>query len=420
MTRSANTPVNTAGKGPAAASAASTYEIRVAGHLDDHWAATLGDLTLVRLDDGTTSLTGPVLDQAHLHGVLAGVRDVGVPLLGVRTLDPGEDEASITASRRGVRAWGAAVLLAAQRVLHPGEGVRAWGGAVQLGAERVVHPGRWLWLRAMAWLLLLFFVTGLAFGLPLQWAADHLPADDAGWGLLGTLVACASALAAYSLAVRFGEGRAVCELAPRPAIGDLAVGVVLGLVMMTALMAALAAAGLYDISSSGTGSAWTGLSLAMQAAVTEELWTRALVFRLLWRAFGPLPALLVSALAFAALHLSNPGATLLSAATVAAAGLMFCGLYALTGRLWLPIGVHFAWNLAQGSLFGATVSGGDLGGSVLVSTPRAGVPGWWTGASFGPEASILALVLVGLVAALTIRAARRPIAYAKGQRVRHA
>jgi hypothetical protein len=63
------------------------YEIRVAGHLDDHWAATLGDLTLVRLDDGTTSLTGPVVDQARLHGVLTRIRDLGVPLLTLRTLD---------------------------------------------------------------------------------------------------------------------------------------------------------------------------------------------------------------------------------------------------------------------------------------------------------------------------------------------
>jgi RimJ/RimL family protein N-acetyltransferase len=67
--------------------ASTTYEIRVVGHLDDHWAATLGDLTLVRLDDGTTSLTGPVVDQARLHGVLARVRDLGVPLLTLRTLD---------------------------------------------------------------------------------------------------------------------------------------------------------------------------------------------------------------------------------------------------------------------------------------------------------------------------------------------
>ena len=67
--------------------ATATYEIWVLGHLDDHWAGTLGTAGLVRLDDGTTSLTGPVIDQAHLHGVLARIRDLGVTLLALRTRD---------------------------------------------------------------------------------------------------------------------------------------------------------------------------------------------------------------------------------------------------------------------------------------------------------------------------------------------
>jgi membrane protease YdiL (CAAX protease family) len=114
----------------------------------------------------------------------------------------------------------------------------------------------------------------------------------------------------------------------------------------------------------------------------------------LWRAVGPVPAFAACAAVFAALHLANPGANPLAGATVAVAGVMFCALYALTGRLWLPIGVHAGWNLAQGYLFGAAVSGGDLGGSVTVSTARAGAPTWLTGGAFGPEASIVALILV--------------------------
>jgi hypothetical protein len=78
-----------AGVGPTGPTATgpATYEIRVAGHLDDHWAATLDHLTLVRLEDGTTSLTGPLVAQAQLHGLLARIRDLGVPLLALRTLD---------------------------------------------------------------------------------------------------------------------------------------------------------------------------------------------------------------------------------------------------------------------------------------------------------------------------------------------
>jgi RimJ/RimL family protein N-acetyltransferase len=70
------------------APATSTYEIRLAGHLDDHWAAVLGDLDLTRLDDGTTALTGDVADQAQLHGLLARVRDLGVTLVSLRTVEP--------------------------------------------------------------------------------------------------------------------------------------------------------------------------------------------------------------------------------------------------------------------------------------------------------------------------------------------
>ena len=79
------------------------------------------------------------------------------------------------------------------------------------------------------------------------------------------------------------------------------------------------------------------------------------------------------------------------------AGLMFCALYTLTGRLWVPIGLHLAWNFAQGSLFGAAVSGGDLGGSVAHSTARDAAGAWLTGGTFGPEASVLALLPISLV-----------------------
>jgi hypothetical protein len=182
----------------------------------------------------------------------------------------------------------------------------------------------------------------------------------------------------------------------------------LGLLMMAALMSILAVTGLYNVTVVGGAPAWTGLGLALQAAVTEELWMRALLFRLLWRAVGPVPAFAVAALVFAALHLPNAGVNALSVATVAVAGLMFCALYALTGRLWLPIGLHLTWNFSQGYLFGATVSGDSLGSSVAVSTARPGAPAWLTGGEFGPEASLFALLLVSAVTAAALRSARPP------------
>lgn len=260
----------------------------------------------------------------------------------------------------------------------------AWGvPPVQLGDRRVLHPGRRRWLRALAWLVLLFFLTAGTFGLPLQWAIDHLPPKDPALQLVGLIGACMFALVCYTAAVRLGEGRDCSELALRRAPAGLAAGALLGLVMMTALMGLLVSTGAHDITVLGSAPAWSGVGLALQAAITEELWMRALLFRLLWRAFGPIPALAITASIFGALHLANPGATALAGASVAMAGVMFCALYAVTDGLWLPIGVHAAWNFAQGYLFGAAVSGGSPGDSIAVSTARAGAPIWLTGGEFG-------------------------------------
>jgi hypothetical protein len=62
-----------------------TYAIRVDGHLDDHWSDWLGALALTHDEDGGTTLTVAVADQAQLHGVLAGLRDIGAVLTELRT-----------------------------------------------------------------------------------------------------------------------------------------------------------------------------------------------------------------------------------------------------------------------------------------------------------------------------------------------
>jgi hypothetical protein len=64
----------------------SDYTFHVQAHLDDHWAAWLGNLSVTRNDDGTSTLVGPITDQAELHGVLAKLRDLGITLIGVTPL----------------------------------------------------------------------------------------------------------------------------------------------------------------------------------------------------------------------------------------------------------------------------------------------------------------------------------------------
>ncbi len=70
------------------------YEIRVKGHLDARWADRFEGLIFAHESDGTTILSGPVVDQAALHGLLRKVRDLGMPLLSVIRLTPGDADAS--------------------------------------------------------------------------------------------------------------------------------------------------------------------------------------------------------------------------------------------------------------------------------------------------------------------------------------
>jgi hypothetical protein len=63
------------------------YELRIDGHLEEHWSVWFSGLTVIREDDGTTTLRGAVTDQAELHGLLAKVRDLGTTLILVKTIN---------------------------------------------------------------------------------------------------------------------------------------------------------------------------------------------------------------------------------------------------------------------------------------------------------------------------------------------
>ena len=68
-------------------------QVRIKGHPGREWTDWFGGLTLTLEDNGETLLTGPVVDQAALHGLLRKVRDLGVPLLSVNRVKPGQAEA---------------------------------------------------------------------------------------------------------------------------------------------------------------------------------------------------------------------------------------------------------------------------------------------------------------------------------------
>ena len=63
------------------------YQIRIKGHLTSHWMGWFDGLTITLEEDGNTLLNGPVIDQAALHGILKKIRDLGLPLLSVNSVD---------------------------------------------------------------------------------------------------------------------------------------------------------------------------------------------------------------------------------------------------------------------------------------------------------------------------------------------
>jgi hypothetical protein len=66
------------------------YQIRIEGHLDDQWTDWFGGMTITLEENGNTLLTGPVVDQAALFGLLKKVRDEGIPLISINRVEPGK------------------------------------------------------------------------------------------------------------------------------------------------------------------------------------------------------------------------------------------------------------------------------------------------------------------------------------------
>jgi membrane protease YdiL (CAAX protease family) len=151
--------------------------------------------------------------------------------------------------------------------------------------------------------------------------------------------------------------------------------------------------------------ATVSLLILIGGAVQEEFVFRGIIFRKLEASFGSWVAIAVSAILFGILHLLSPTATLVGAiALVVSAGVLFAAIYILTRSLWWAIGVHLGWNFFEGPVFGVQVSGHVIPGffSSAITGPEV-----WTGGSFGPEAGLAAIFIVGAVAFyLCFRAAR--------------
>lgn len=223
---------------------------------------------------------------------------------------------------------------------------------------------------------------------------------------LGYLLLSAVVFLSYRAYVKVIERRPVTELSRPRFARELGVGVLLGALLFSLIIGIIAAWGAYQVSgSNGWYAALAAVPVCIVAAVLEEITIRGVVFRILEQWLGSWIALALSAILFGSLHFFNPGATLLSTgAIMLEAGILLAAAYMLTRRLWLCMGLHFAWNFTQGGIFSAAVSGGASHG--LLKATLVG-PDWLTGGAFGPEASAVAVVVCTTAGLLLLVAADR-------------
>ncbi|XUU59749.1 lysostaphin resistance A-like protein [Erythrobacter sp. HA6-11] len=181
---------------------------------------------------------------------------------------------------------------------------------------------------------------------------------------------------------------------------DLALGTLGSAGLMSVIFAIVYVLGGYEVLGWGGMTSWISLLFlaGLQAGFVEEVIFRGIFFRYLEEFGGSWFALALTSAFFGFGHAGNDNATLLSSLSIAAgAGILLGGAYMLTRSLWLPIGIHFGWNVTQGFVWDVPVSGNDVDG--ILDTQPAGAE-LISGGAFGLEASLVGLfmtVFVGVV-----------------------
>ena len=255
-----------------------------------------------------------------------------------------------------------------------------------------------LWpVRLIAYLgaLMLVVVLTKLVSLPLVPAASS-PAYESIVTVRNLLQAIAM-IAAYSFLASKLESRNVTETAIRGAATSFLLGLAIGLGLIVSAYVAMYGLGIAEFRA-GTGASDIVMAILKPGVVgtLEELVFRVILFRILQHVSGTFVAVLISASLFGLAHIGNPGATPLAMTFLTVEmGVFLALIYVLTQRLWVVAGSHMGWNFALGFVFGSDVSGLESPNAMMATTLRGS--DLLTGGAFGPEGSIVTLV-VSLVA----------------------
>ena len=249
------------------------------------------------------------------------------------------------------------------------------------------------------WILLLIGSLFLAMvGYGLVGATDEVLSSP-----VATMIASLVLMGLYVLFVFLFEGERAQDVLRWRGFADTGLGLAVGALYFVVLVGLMLAIGCCSLERQAFN--WPAqlraFAMFLGVAVGEEIMFRGVLFRFIDRRWEYWVALGVSALVFGLIHISNDNATLWSSIAIAIeAGLLLGAAYKWSGTLWLPIGIHWAWNYTQGNIFGFAVSGNDAGESLYRITTSG--PDLLTGGDFGAEASLLSVVLGTAVSALFI------------------
>jgi len=188
------------------------------------------------------------------------------------------------------------------------------------------------------------------------------------------------------------ENRPLLELNLKSALIELPLGLVLGLSIFSTVVLVMWLLGVLKFEGiNAFSNIFNMFPLLVLAGFIEEYIFRGIIFKLSEEMAGTWIAIVIQAAFFGLVHAGNPNATTFSTVAIAVeAGILLAAVYMLTRRLWMAIGLHFAWNWVQGPFFGIPVSGIDING-YLETTVNG--PEILTGGAFGAEASIIAVIL---------------------------
>ena len=266
-------------------------------------------------------------------------------------------------------------------------GVVFWfAQGIAAGAAHGLSSGKWAELMYRCALLFLLLTAFWAMGYAFQ--GQRMPLKSMG------LVRRPTALQEFGVGAALGWGAMVACVLPMALVGGITITLWTGPRQFGLLL--------------------LDLAILLVASLAEEVAFRGYPFQRLIDAMGPTMATLVLSAVFALVHAGNPDSSGGSILVTVLAGWLLSLAYLHTRALWLPWGLHFAWNASMGILFGLPISGLRMFSSVISSNPHG--PLWLTGDGYGPEGSAVAAVVL-LVSMVVLVRVTRDYAYQYAQPV---